>query len=160
MCNLCTNNDVRYLEIAAQEAEKSNLGFRHGCIAVSGGKIIARGYNNARTFSKDGLINNTCSCHAEIDVLRKYNKIKKKYKKFNLYVARMSNDNFRCSSPCEDCYRKMLNFPIKFLIYSDSQEQIVKKPFNSFHPNFATSGNRAIQEMRVIPYVSSRKLFI
>ena len=88
----------------------------------------------------------------KIDVLRKYNKKKRKHKKFNLYIARISNDNIRTSKPCQDCYKTMLNFPIKFVVYSDNNDQIVKIPFHSFYSNFATSGNRAIQEMRVIPF--------
>ena len=68
----CSNSDIRYVELAATEAYKSTVNYRHGCIAVSSGKVIARGHNHDRTISRDGLIsNNVCSCHAEIDVLRK-----------------------------------------------------------------------------------------
>ena len=40
-------------------------------IAVASGKIVARGCNHYRTYSKDGMIGQSWSCHAEIDVLRK-----------------------------------------------------------------------------------------
>ena len=66
-----SNTDARYLSIAAEEAEKSVSCYRVGCVAVSSGKILARGHNNARTYSKDGMIGDSLSCHAEIDVLRK-----------------------------------------------------------------------------------------
>ena len=69
--NFCSNADERYINFAIEEAYKSNVGFRHGCVAVASGKIIARGYNSDRTISRDGLIGKMCSCHAEIDVLRK-----------------------------------------------------------------------------------------
>jgi tRNA(Arg) A34 adenosine deaminase TadA len=63
-------NDYAYLAAAANEARKSNLQSRHGCIAVTNGKIRGRGHNSNRTQSYDGFIANTCSCHAEIAALR------------------------------------------------------------------------------------------
>ena len=39
---------------------------RHGSIAVTNGKIRGRGHNHYRTHSKDELISNGCTCHAEI----------------------------------------------------------------------------------------------
>jgi tRNA(Arg) A34 adenosine deaminase TadA len=62
--------DYNYLATAAQEAKKSQLQSRHGCIAVANGKIRGRGHNSSRTQSCDGFIANTCSCHAEIAALR------------------------------------------------------------------------------------------
>ena len=57
--------------MAAEEAKKSDILYRHGCVAVSSGKVIARGHNKYRSYSKDGLIRENTTCHAEIDVLRK-----------------------------------------------------------------------------------------
>ena len=37
--------------MAREEAIKSPAIYKHGCIAVVSGKIIARGYNNYRTYS-------------------------------------------------------------------------------------------------------------
>ena len=85
----CTHNDEKFVAIAVIEAEKSALPARLGCVAVVNGKIIARGFNHYRTFSKDGLIENTCSCHAEMDVLRKCLK-QNKTRKLSLYVVRLS----------------------------------------------------------------------
>ena len=44
------------------EALKSPMLFRHGCIAVYGGKQIASGYNHYRTYSKDKSILNEYNC--------------------------------------------------------------------------------------------------
>ena len=69
------NRDERFASYALMEANKSNMvHHQHGCIAVLGGQIIARGYNSDRTQSSDGFLKNTCSCHAEIDVMRKLEK--------------------------------------------------------------------------------------
>jgi tRNA(Arg) A34 adenosine deaminase TadA len=63
-------SDYNYLASAAHESKKSCLQSRHGCVAVTNGKIRGRGHNSSRTQSCDGFIANTCSCHAEIAALR------------------------------------------------------------------------------------------
>ena len=62
--------DQAYMSHAAAEATKSDLQSRHGCIAVINGRIMGRGHNSSRTYSCDGFIHNTCSCHAEMAALR------------------------------------------------------------------------------------------
>lgn len=68
---MITNTDERYLCMAADISKKSPVLMQHGCVAVIGGKVMATGFNNYRTTSNDGFINNACTCHAEVDVLRK-----------------------------------------------------------------------------------------
>ena len=68
---MITNTDERYLCMAANISKKSPVLMQHGSIAVVGGKVMATGFNNYRTRSNDGFIENTCTCHAEVDVLRK-----------------------------------------------------------------------------------------
>ena len=68
---MITNTDERYLSLAAHISKKSPVLMQHGCIAVTAGKITATGFNNYRTTSNDGFIYDTCTCHAEVDVMRK-----------------------------------------------------------------------------------------
>ena len=71
----------RFINEALEEANKSTVLMKHGCVAVINGKIRARGYNSTnRTSSKDNFIKNTCSCHAEMACLR------------NLYNSLLSED--------------------------------------------------------------------
>ena len=58
---------------AYEEALKSPCLHRHGCVATVNGKIIARGYNNYQvSYKKNPIIRcDQCSCHAEIDAIRK-----------------------------------------------------------------------------------------
>ena len=136
----CSNADFRYIDLAATEATKSNALYRHGCIAVSSGKIIAKGYNKYRTYSKDGLIPETCSCHAEIDVLRKCNKLPEK-NKISIYVVRLSEgDNLSNSTPCQQCVDTMKDFGIKKIIYSHKNGVIEKHNLKDFCSNVKTSG--------------------
>ena len=72
----CNSRDERLASLALLEADKSTMKYhQHGCIAVVGGRIIARGTNSYRCQSNDGYLTDTCSCHAEIDVLRKLERI-------------------------------------------------------------------------------------
>ena len=145
----CSNKDIRYMDIASSEANKSLVTYRHGCVAVVSGKIVARGFNNYRTYSRDGMIQNTCSCHAEISVLRKCIKQNIK-KKITLYIARISaSDTLSASQPCIDCYNTMKQFDIKRIVYSDKQGSIIKKDMNSFSSTFMSSGKKAIDHNRV-----------
>jgi len=69
--------DDRYIDLAIREAYKSEMYTRHGCVIVVNGKIIGRGHNNYRTTFSDNPMKNGCSCHAEMDALRKAFKSKK-----------------------------------------------------------------------------------
>jgi deoxycytidylate deaminase len=80
----CSLQDERYANLAMSEAEKSTMKHhKHGCIAVVGGSVIARGCNTYRSRSNDGFLNGSCSCHAEIDVLRKLSRIIPKKKQIS-----------------------------------------------------------------------------
>ena len=146
----CSRNDEKWISMALSEAEKSNMPMRHGCLAVSGGKIVAKGYNSYRTYSRDGMIRNTCSCHAEIDVLRKC--LKKEKNKLSLYIVRVSSEGIlRNSSPCHMCISVMKYFPIKRIIFS-TDDGITKCKLSEYTNTFHTSGDRAIRENRANYY--------
>lgn len=135
--------DERFASIASLEAQKSNVPKKHGCIAVLGGKIIAKGYNSYRTYSKDGFITNCCSCHAEIDVLRKCSKINK-INNINLYIVRISDiGEFRDSTPCNTCISTMKKMKIKYIIYSIFNN-LVKCKLENLYNKHMTEGAKAI----------------
>ena len=144
-----SNSDSRYMDAAIIEAQKSELAYRLGCVAVASGKIVARGYNNYRTYSKDGMIDGVCSCHAEIDVLRKCLK-QNITKKITLYIMRLSNTGeLACSAPCIDCFLKMGEFNIRSIVYVTHEGEITKKNFSDFQTCHRTSGYRALKTKRV-----------
>jgi|TARA_B110000967_G_C18893165_1_gene568763 tRNA(Arg) A34 adenosine deaminase TadA len=133
---------MRFVNMAATEAQKSPVLYKHGCVAVVSGKVVARGHNNYRTSSKDGLIGNNCSCHAEIDVLRKCMKLQIT-KKLNIYVVRVNNlGKFAMSLPCLECYESMKNFSVKNVVYSDYNNQLLKQSMRLFKTSYQTYGQR------------------
>ena len=146
----CSNSDERFADAAAREAVKSPAQFRHGCVAVVSGKIMARGYNNYQTYSKDGLIGSACSCHAEINVLRKCLR-RNILGKINLYIVRISNttNDMVNSAPCCQCVKVMRRFNIKTITYSEDDNKLVKTNLKNYKKVHVSSGTRAIIENRV-----------
>ena len=71
-------------------------------------------------YSSNKIIDNPCSCHAEMDVLHKCLKTVKpnKLKKLTFYVIRISSTgSIGCSAPCLDCMTKLSKYNIKKFIY-------------------------------------------
>ena len=147
MC--CSNTDERFADIALREARKSPVQFRHGCVAVIGGKIVERGYNNYQTYSKDGLIKRVCSCHAEIAVLRKCLRWNINGK-INLYIMRVKCDGeVACSAPCMQCTEVMRDFNIKNITYIAENGNTIKTKFKEYNTTYKSSGEIAILRNRV-----------
>ena len=73
MASQWTNKHQRMASLAYCESIKSEMGKGlHGCVISRGRKVVSRGHNNYRTRCSGGLISNTsCSCHAEVDALRR-----------------------------------------------------------------------------------------
>jgi tRNA(Arg) A34 adenosine deaminase TadA len=113
----------KFIANASFEALKSPMLFKHGCVAVYGGKQIATGYNYYRTYSKDKSIlkEYTCSMHAEIDCIRKIknSRFKNKLKNICLYVVQISKDcEFKNSQPCSTCTSVLKEIKIKKVYYT------------------------------------------
>ena len=119
---MLSNKMYNVYERCLIEADKSRLRYRHGCIATYGGKIIATGYNTSK-YDK-----NTCTCHAEVNVLnalynnycrkQKREKILKILKKTTLYISRLTQGGFSDdSAPCVDCLQVIKTYNIKKIIF-------------------------------------------
>ena len=65
-----SSRDYYFANIALNHAKNAEGPFRHGSVCVLHGKIISSGHNNYRTRCRSHLID-SCSCHAEVDALRK-----------------------------------------------------------------------------------------
>jgi len=131
----------RIFSLCLDEATKSGLLYQHGCIATCGGKILARGCNTTRRRNySDIVVNNTCSCHAEISVIHKINnkfintskehKRSKTLKKTTLYISRVKDteDNSYNSAPCKDCLNIIQMYHIKRIIFYLNDRYYVMNP--------------------------------
>ena len=139
-----SNKDHRFASIALDEAAKSTLLMQHGCIAVLSGKVIAKGCNNIRSHSKDGLLNyrKCCSAHAEICVLHKLCITElppKIVQKIVLYIVRRSRSGGMVeSAPCFHCTSRMKKLNIKAIVYINSDGELEKRRMTEYDSNKLT----------------------
>jgi tRNA(Arg) A34 adenosine deaminase TadA len=142
---------------AMEEAEKSQMLFKHGCIATCGGKIIASGFNKHKSLNGNDLfMNNQCSCHAEINVLKKIyihnymkqRKLHKIMKKTTLYICRNSKtlENVN-SAPCEKCMKLIKMFKIKRIIFTQNS-LIYNYKTNNYHTQHKTFGDTYLIQLK------------
>ena len=66
-----SSKDEKHINRAVNECFKSPMLMKHGCIVASGTKVLSTGHNHYRTQFGDNFITTSCSCHAEMDGLRK-----------------------------------------------------------------------------------------
>ena len=75
-----TSKDYPHIERAMHEGRKSKMMMKHGCVVAEGCKVLATGYNHYRTQYGDNFTKPSCSCHAEMDALRRVVRMKTKGK--------------------------------------------------------------------------------
>ena len=142
--------DQRFASIAMDEASKSTLLMQHGCIAVLNGKILAKGHNNIRSHSKDGLLHfrKCCSAHAEIHVLHKlciHELSRKVVQKLVLYIVRRSRSGEMVeSAPCFHCTLRMKKLNIKAIVFSNSDGELEKRRISEYDTDKLTYGAKRV----------------
>lgn len=145
-----SNKDQRFASIALEEASKSTLLMQHGCIAVLNGKVLAKGCNNIRSHSKDGLLHfrKCCSAHAEISVLHKLCIMElspKIVQKLVLYIVRISRSGEMAeSAPCFHCTLRMKKLNIKAIVFSNSDGELEKRRINEYDTDKLTYGAKRV----------------
>lgn len=145
-----SNKDQRFASIALDEASKSTLLMQHGCIAVLNGKVLAKGCNNIRSHSKDGLLHfrKCCSAHAEISVLHKLCIMElspKIVQKLVLYIVRISRSGEMAeSAPCFHCTLRMKKLNIKAIVFSNSDGELEKRRINEYDTDKLTYGAKRV----------------
>ena len=139
--------------LCLKEAERSQVSYRLGCIATYGGKIIARACNTSK-FSKE-----TCTCHAELNVLQKlydsyHRKCKEKkilsiFRKTKLYIGRLTRGgNSQNSAPCVQCIKKIREFNIKKIIFCLDSKYYIMSPAE-FTREHVTEGQLYINSLYI-----------
>ncbi|AGE54171.1 cytidine and deoxycytidylate deaminase [Paramecium bursaria Chlorella virus NY2B] len=100
------------VSIAINQANRSTGNFRHGCVILSGKKIIAEGHNHMRRDI------GTFSVHAEMDGLWKiYDS--DLYDNLKAVVIRITTTGKLANSrPCEMCMAALRQHKIETIVYS------------------------------------------
>ena len=121
---MLSKKEERFIASARYYASLSDMYSHHGCVAVMNGVEIGNGYNSLRNYSRDKIIKNCMSCHAEICAVR--NAIKRtkldqsRMRHVKLYVVRVANNGgFLDSRPCSQCYSQLKKWGIRNVIYSE-----------------------------------------
>lgn len=138
---MCKLNKIKNLII--EEAQQSNMNFKHGAILTKGSKTLAKGYNKPR--SKFMNVLQTC-IHAELDVVHNYTTItlhknihlQKKMNHINelskctLWVGRLTNSgNLAGSKPCNNCLFYLKKMGIKKIGYSTNNGTMCIEKINN-----------------------------
>lgn len=66
---MITQHDEKMLSIAIEEANKSKMFMRHGCVISYKKRLISKGHNHYRSKFKGE--ENLCSCHAEMHAMKR-----------------------------------------------------------------------------------------
>ena len=159
----CNMRDEKFASVALTAAQNSNMKYhQHGCVAVICGSIVARGWNTYGSQPNDEYCDNTCSCHAEIDVMRKLEKILLKKEvslskrnirncflgRISIYVVRKDKycNKYKDSAPCARCTRFMKSLNIKNLIYSNAEGTLTKCRVRDYETTYISQGGHYIEQ--------------
>lgn len=64
--NDLSNKQAKLVSLAAEKATESDMQYKHASLAVSNGRVLAKGNNHQRKKLRSRTL---CSFHAEIDVI-------------------------------------------------------------------------------------------
>jgi len=110
--------NLRFIDLATQEALKSTQNFKHGAVLVKNGKLVSKGYNH----SSGNIQHEMWSVHAEMDAVMSSKITKRRSQKFadcyKLYVVRVNSSGLADSKPCIRCQKFMKRFNIARVFYS------------------------------------------
>ena len=164
--SMCNMRDEKFASVALTAAQNSNMKYhQHGCVAVICGSIVARGWNTYGCQPNDEYCDNTCSCHAEIDVMRKLEKILLKKQlymskrnirncflgRISMYVVRKDKygNKYKDSAPCARCTRFMKSLNIKNLIYSNADGTLTKCRVRDYETTYISQGGQYIEQCMI-----------
>ena len=108
-----------FIQAAINEANKSVMSKKHGCVIVHNNTIVARGYNYR--IYKDNKSHIKYSIHAEESAILKLNC--RHTETLNMYVVRIHDNQIRHSQPCKKCkefINSVKNISKIYYTYEDS----------------------------------------
>lgn len=107
------------IDIAVEQARKSNGPFKHGCVVMSGKNVIAKGHNHIRRNI------GTLSIHAEMDSVWKIMD-SDQYSNKKAVIVRLSNGATKLanSRPCSICMGLLKQHGITTIAYSTASGSI------------------------------------
>lgn len=151
---MLSKQEEKFIASASHYATLSPMNNRHGCIVVMNGQEISAGYNNYRNYSRDKMISNCLSCHAEISAVRnalkgEHNKRKQEsmLRRMKLYVVRLNDQGkYMDSKPCRNCHCRLKSMGVRNVIYSSGEDFLSMDLRRHYSENVST-GYRYIRSL-------------
>jgi len=100
------------IELAIEQANRSAAPFKHGCVILSGKKIISEGYNHTRKNI------GTFSVHAEMEALWKIYDTELYENKKAVIIRVSPSGKLANSRPCTICMTALKQHGVKTIVYS------------------------------------------
>lgn len=121
----------RFIDIARDISQTSNMHYKLGALVIKNGKIVGRGFNNSLRTCVDGKL--YPGVHAEFGALRDYASKKsynKQTKKIDLLVVRFTKNEIPViSKPCIVCLSYIIKMGVRRVFYFNESGKIeCKKP--------------------------------
>lgn len=114
-------------QLAKNEAMKSDMKYKHGCIIAKGNQIYSVAYNHHCNHDYMYAI------HSEDNAIQKFLKKRKEKTIYNstMYIVRVTKDGeYRNSKPCKNCLEKIKEYKLRKIIYTTDEysycEEFVK----------------------------------
>jgi deoxycytidylate deaminase len=107
--------------IATTEASKSNCKFKLGCVALSRGQVIAKGFNR---YKQEGqpIYSKSKHCHRKGNTIHAEQICLRRTGRSNideLVVVRIGEIGYSMSMPCKICYAHAKRSGVKRIWYTD-----------------------------------------
>jgi len=106
----------QWVEHAIDEAEKSHVRMKHGCVIIdSHGSLVSKGcnrYEGVMNLDKPYCRGQRTTCHAEESALRSADP--KRLMGARMYIVRVSHNTHMNSKPCDRCHLLIEKFMRKY----------------------------------------------
>jgi tRNA(Arg) A34 adenosine deaminase TadA len=141
---MCSSRQHEFCERARQEARKSMMEHKLGCVIVCGGEVVAASHNYYVENFKEAW-----SVHAEVATIMQLRKKPRKYfKDCEMYVVRVGthhmNYPFKLSKPCESCTAMINAMGIRRVYYSTNDEYESRIP--AHESTFSHRNNKELHQ--------------
>lgn len=157
----------QFINIAIEEALKSEFQQKHGCIVFNKKTILSKGNNNYNIYNKINKF--SYFTHAEINALSNFIKRQKRYniKYVDLLIIRIksidtNNIYLADSLPCSNCIQNMkkMRCNIRYIYYSKDNKIYKFKLYHDVIPQYTKKDLPSLSELKDIYSISSQIFII
>jgi len=143
------NSVRRLLNLAVDQAYKSEMYHQHGAVLFNGHRVLGLGYNRIDRCKTQ--VRETFSTHAEQDCIQRFSNVIKKgtkkyknmsnVKNYDILVVRINKSGSLVNSrPCDDCIRRLQLLGVNRIYYSSDKGDVVREKLSEMRLGHVSSG--------------------